>query len=118
LEFVAVKGTIYRIAVDGFYDAGPPILQDEGNIRLAWEQQVAEQPFSVIPSRAPDGRFEVRLASHSGIRYALERTRDLGVPVLQWSRIVIAEGNGGQLVLTDDDPPSREAAYFRVVTVP
>lgn len=121
LEFSAVKGTTYRIAVDGFYDAGPPVIQDEGNIRLAWDQQVAQQPmtpFALTPSRAVDGRFEVRLASKSGIRYALERTRDLGGSVPQWTRLVTTDGNGSDLVLADDELPSRDAAYFRVVTVP
>ena len=116
-----MKGITYRIAVDGFYDAGPPVIQDDGNIRLAWVQQVTQQPmtpFALTPSRAVDGRFEVRLASKSGIRYALERTRDLGGSVPQWTRIVTTDGNGSDLVLADDELPGPDAAYFRVVTVP
>ena len=121
LEFVAVKGTVYRIAVDGFYDAGPPEIQEEGNLRLAWEQTAAQQPqppFTLTPSRTTDGRFQVRLASVSGIRYALERTRDVGVPVPQWTRLVMTDGNGSELFLADDTPIAGEAGYFRVVTVP
>ena len=118
LEFVAKKGTLYRIAVDGFYDAGPPATQDEGNIRLAWEQTVPVQPFSVTASRASDGRFEVRLMSLSGIRYALERTTDLLQPSAQWSRIATADGSGSELILQDTLQPGSQASYFRVVTVP
>ncbi|MDH4374135.1 MAG: trypsin-like peptidase domain-containing protein [Verrucomicrobiota bacterium] len=118
LEFVAKKGTLYRIAVDGFYDAGPPATQDEGNIRLAWEQTVPVQPFSLTASRASDGRFEVRLMSLSGIRYALERTTDLLQPSAQWTRIATADGNGSELILQDTIQPGSQASYFRVVTVP
>ena len=118
LEFMAKKGTLYRIAVDGFYDAGPPAIQDEGNIRLAWEQAVPVLPFSVTASQASDGRFEVRLPSVSGIRYALERTTDLSQPPAQWPRITTADGSGSELVLQDTLQPGSQASYFRVVTVP
>ncbi len=117
-EFEAKKGTLYRIAVDGFYDAGPPVIQDEGNIRLAWRQAVAVQPFAVRASQGADGRFRVRLDSQSGVRYALERTRDLLLPVAQWSRVTTGDGDGSELVLEDSDPPGQQAGYFRVVTVP
>ena len=117
-EFAAKKGTLYRIVVDGFYDAGPPVTQDEGNIRLAWEQVIPVQPFVVTASQATDGRFEVRLMSQSGIRYALECTLDLSQPVSPWNRIVTADGNGLELILQDTNQPSGQASYFRVVTVP
>jgi hypothetical protein len=117
-EFAAKKGTLYRIVVDGFYDAGPPVTQDEGNIRLAWEQVIPVQPFVVTASQATDGRFEVRLMSQSGIRYALERTLDLSQPVSPWNRIATADGNGLELILQDTNQPSGQASYFRVVTVP
>ena len=117
-DFVAKKGTLYRIVVDGFYDAGPPVTQDEGNIRLAWEQGVPVQPFSVNASQTTEGRFEVRLMSQSGIRYALERSYELSLPVSAWSRITTAEGNGLELILQDTDQPGQQAGYFRVVTIP
>ena len=117
-DFVAKKGTLYRIAVDGFYDAGPPVTQDEGNIRLAWEQGVPVQPFVVTASQGTDGRFEARLISQSGIRYALERTYDLSLRVSPWKRIATADGNGLELILQDTDPNNQQAGYFRVVTVP
>lgn len=121
-EFKAVKGTVYRIAVDGFFDAGPPILQEEGNIRLAWEQQTAPptpQPFSLAPSWSPQGRFEVRLTGQAGVRYALERNRSLSAGGTGWVRLVTAEGTGVPLVLSEIDPPGfGTATYFRVVTVP
>jgi hypothetical protein len=117
-DFVAKKGTLYRIAVDGFYDAGPPVTQDEGNIRLAWEQGVPVQPFVVNASQGTDGRFEARLISQSGIRYALERTYDLSLRVSPWNRIATADGNGLELILQDTDPNNQQAGYFRVVTVP
>ena len=117
-EFAAKKGTLYRIVVDGFYDAGPPVTQDEGNIRLAWEQVTPIQPFMVTASQATDGRFEVRLMSQSGIRYALERTLDFSLPGSPWNRIATADGNGLELILQDTDQPSGQASYFRVVSVP
>jgi hypothetical protein len=117
-DFVAKKGTLYRIVVDGFYDAGPPVTQDEGNIRLAWEQGVPVQPFVVTASQATEGRFEVRLISQSGIRYALERTDELSLPVSAWNRITTAEGTGLELILQDTDPNNQQAGYFRVVTIP
>ena len=117
-DFVAKKGTLYRIVVDGFYDAGPPVTQDEGNIRLAWEQGVPVQPFAVNASQTTEGRFEVRLMSQSGIRYALERSYELSLPVSAWNRITTAEGNGSELILQDTDPNNQQAGYFRVVTVP
>jgi hypothetical protein len=117
-EFAAKKGTLYRIVVDGFYEAGPPVFQDEGNIRLAWEQVIPVQPFVVTASQGTDGRFEVRLMSQSGIRYALERTLDLSQPVSPWNRIATADGNGLELILQDTDQPSGQASYFRVVSVP
>jgi hypothetical protein len=117
-DFVAKKGTLYRIAVDGFYDAGPPVTQDEGNIRLAWEQGVPVQPFVLNASQGTDGRFEARLISQSGIRYALERTYDLSLRVSPWNRIATADGNGLELILQDTDPNNQQAGYFRVVTVP
>lgn len=121
VDFEAKKGTVYRIAVDGFYDAGPPVTQDEGNIRLAWAQAILVQPFSVRALQASDGRLEVRLISQSGVRYALERTRDLSLPTAQWTRVATADGNGAELSISDDATPGQagaEAAYFRVVTVP
>jgi hypothetical protein len=118
VNFEAKKGMLYRIAIDGFYDAGPPVIQDEGNIRLAWEQAVPVQPFAVRASQGADGRFQARLNSQSGVRYALERTRDLLLPVAQWSRIDTVDGDGSELILQDTDLPGQQAAYFRVVTVP
>lgn len=44
VTFNAVAGTIYRIAVDGYYDAGPPVAQEEGNIRLAWRPSTVVRP--------------------------------------------------------------------------
>ena len=119
LEFEAKKDTRYRIAVDGFYDAGPPVIQDEGNIRLAWEQASPVPPFAITANRAPDGRFEVRLNSVSGVRYALEKVGDLvTLPAIPWTRIATADGNGAELVLQDADPVGAQTGYFRVVTVP
>jgi hypothetical protein len=42
--FNATAGTTYRIAVDGFFDAGPPAAQQEGNIRLAWRPATIARP--------------------------------------------------------------------------
>jgi hypothetical protein len=72
----------------------------------------------VTASQATEGRFEVRLISQSGIRYALERTDELSLPVSAWNRITTAEGTGLELILQDTDPNNQQAGYFRVVTIP
>ena len=124
LEFQAVRGTVYRIAVDGFADAGPPVIQEEGNIRLAWHQtptQGPAQPFAIQPGWSAQGRFEVRLTGQVGVRYALERTRSLAPDLPVWNRLATAVGDGSLLVMADAEAPGAEApsgGYFRVVTLP
>ena len=124
VEFQAVRGQVYRIAVDGFFDAGPPVIQDEGNIRLAWSQESPKpipQPFALTPAWSTTGRLEVRLAGQAGIRYALERTRTLAGSAAVWTRVATALGEGTSLVMTEPEgsgSTTEGGAYFRVVTLP
>ncbi len=98
--FMAVAGTPYRIAVDGYAGA-------TGDILLNWNMNSLLNTVNL-----PNGQVQVVLTGVNGQRYQILTSTNL----TNWSLLTILSMSGG--AQTYSDPPTAAQKFYRAVLVP
>jgi len=98
--FVAVAGTAYRIAVDGYAGA-------TGNILLNWDMNSL-----LNTANLPNGQVQVILTGVNGQRYQILTSTDL----TNWSLLTILSMSGGAQSYFDS--PGAAQRFYRAMLVP
>jgi hypothetical protein len=103
--FTASAGTIYRIAIDGYYGAS-------GNVKLAWRYLTAPS-FSRI-STAAMGQAQLVLAGQSGDIYEVQQSSNL----VSWEVLLNVTNVTGTVQFVDSSSTNQASRCYRARILP
>lgn len=104
VEFQAVAGTVYRIAVDGFDGA-------QWTYRLNWHSQVPPRFLSIAP--VPSGAL-LTLTGAAGDRYEIQSSSNL----VSWAPLLNVTNGTGTVQFIDPSATSLNHRFYRALLQP
>lgn len=102
LDYVALPGQRYWLAVDGYDGA-------TGQVRLSWEYRVATELRLGLPVARDDGAVEIALSGTPGRVCTLEAASALG----PWSTVTTLTNGTGRVVVSDPGAARQPLRLYR-----